>query len=116
MKKRINNVLLLLAYAVPWVFLGMYGDYALFSIWPYVLTLAAVLTLGWYCGKTKRLLLLMTGNLLSLLTSWLLVNFAATEQWNYYFKAFPATIRAMQFWCGYLVLQLVPWWIGKIRE
>ena len=115
MKKRIADILILLACAVPWVFLGMYGDYTLFSTLPYVLTAAAVLAVGWYCGKTKRVPLLLIGNLLSLLTTWLCVRCAATEQWNYYFKAFPITIRVIQFWGGYLVLQLVPWWLRNIN-
>ena len=116
MKLQKRDILILLGYAVPWVFLGMYGDYAFFSVLPYVLTLAAVLALGWYCGRTKRILILLIGNLLSLLTAWLCLKYIATEHWNYYFKAFPVTIRLVQFWCGYFAVQWVPWWLRKITE
>ena len=116
MKKRTIDILILLAYAVPWVFLGMYGDYSFSGMWPYALSLGVMLGLGWYCGKTKRIPLAMLGNLLSLLTSCLCTCCFATEQWNYFFKAFPTMIRTVQFSALYFVPQLIPWWLRKVTE
>ena len=110
------SVLILAAYAVPYVFLGMYGDRMYFSLWPYGLMTAAMAALGWYCGKTKRIPVALLGNLLSLVTSCLLTQVFAGEDWNTFFKAFPATIRTVQFSGIMLAVQAVPWWFAKVTE
>ena len=94
----------------------MYGDITFFSLWPYVLTAAIMATLGWYCGKTKRIPIALLGNLFSLVISCLLTQWVATEHWNFFFKAFPVVIRTVQLSGIILLLQAVPWWFAKILE
>ena len=115
-KRRIMTLCILLAYAVPYVFLAMIGDYQLFSMWPYILAALAMGALGWYCGKTKRIPVALVGNLLSTAVSCLLVSCFATENWNYFFKAFPANIRTVQFAAIMLVVQAIPWWIRAVTK
>ena len=116
MKRRTASCLILAAYCIPFAFLGMYGDYAFSSLWPYVLAAGAMAGLGWYCGKTKRIPLALLGNLLSLVISCLLTQCFATEHWNYYFKAFPVVIRTVWISGILLAIQAVPWWFAKITE
>lgn len=86
------------------------------SMWLYGLMAAAMLGLGWYCGKSKRILIALLGNFLSLLISCLLTQACFGDDWNYFFKAFPTTIRTVQFSGIMLVVQAVPWWIAKVTE
>lgn len=114
-RKRVS-ILILLAYCVPYVFLGMYADKAYHTLWLYGLMVAAMAGLGWYCGKTKRIPVALLGNLLSLLISCLLTQAFVGDDWNYFFKAFPATIRTVQFSGIMLAVQAAPWWFAKVTE
>ena len=111
MKNRRSDILVLIAYSVPYVFLGMYGDFVFFSMWPYLLMVIAPCLLAWRCAKTGRLWTAVAGNLLSTATSFLCVSAVATERWNYFFKAFPVTIRMFQFAGIVLAVQAVIYWI-----
>lgn len=111
MKNRKTDILILLAYTVPYVFLGMYGDFTFFSMWSYLLMIAAPSVLAWLCAKTGRMWVAGVGNLLSTVTSFLCISVVATERWDYFFKAFPATIRMFQFVGITVALQAVIWWI-----
>ena len=115
-KRRTVSILILAAYSVPYVFLGMYADKIYDTSCLYVLMVVAMAGLGWYCGKTKRIPIALLGNLLSLLISCLLTQTFAGDDWNYYFKAFPATIRTVWFSGILLAVQAVPWWFVKITE
>ena len=110
MKKRKHDILILLIYAIPYVFFGMLGDVVWHTLLLYVLMVAALVGLLVYCMKTNRLPIAMIGNLLSVLTSCLLCQYFATEQWNHYFMFFPAIGRALQFSGIMLVVQAVIWW------
>ena len=115
-KRRLISILVLIAYCIPYVFLGMYADAMYHSIWLYGLMVLALVGLGWYCGKSKRIPIALLGNLLSLLISCLLTNVFFGEDWGYFFKAFPVTIRTVQFSGIMFVVQAIPWWFAKITE
>ena len=116
MKRGTVSCLILAAYCVPYVFLGMYGEITFHSLWLYGLMIVAMAAMGWYCGKTKRIPIALLGNIFSLAVSCLLTQCFATEHWNYFFKAFPAVIRTLWFSGLMLVIQAVPWWFAKILE
>lgn len=111
MKKSKIGIPILIAYALPYVFLGMYGDFTFFSLWSYLLMVIVPCLLAWLCAKTGKLWTAVAGNLLSTTTSFLCVSAVATERWNYFFKAFPVTIRMFQFAGIILALQAVIFWI-----
>ena len=111
MKKRQFDVLILLIYSVPYVFLGMLGDYRWHSLWLYGLMVVAMVGLLIWCLKTKRLILLGLGNFLTFLTSCFFTQYIATEQWDNYFKIIPIIARTVQFTGIMLVIQGVIWWI-----
>lgn len=111
MRKRKLDVLILLLYCVPYVFLGMLGDYAANTLLLYILMVAALLALLLYCMKTQRKVIAVIGNLLSVLSSGFFTRAFATEGWNFYFKAYSPMARTMWF-CGIvLVIQVVILWI-----
>lgn len=115
-RRKMISLLILVAYCVPYVFLGMYADKTYHALWPYGLMALAMAGLGWYCVKTKRVPIALLGNLLSFLISCLLTQAFDGDDWNYFFKAFPATIRTVQFSGIMLAIQAVPWWFAKVTE
>lgn len=117
MKKRKFDVLILLIYSVPYVFLGMLGDYLWHSLWLYGFMVAAMVGLLLWCIQSKRTVVLILGNLLTFLTSCFFTQYVATEQWDAYFKIIPTIARTLQFTGIVLVIQLVIWWIIRsVRE
>ena len=113
MKKRKIDILILLIYSVPYVFLGMLADYAWHSIVPYLLMVAAIVALLCYCMKTQRLIFAAIGNLLSLLDSGIFTRAFATENWSFYFKAYSPVVRTLWFSIILIVLQVVIWWFVR---
>ena len=117
MKKRKFDVLILLIYSVPYVFLGMLGDYLWHSLWLYGLMVAAMVGLLIWCIRSKRKIVLILGNALTFLTSCFFTQYVANEAWDYYFKIIPTIARTVQFSCIVLVIQLVILWIVRsVRE
>lgn len=117
MSKRTKmSSVILIAYCIPYVFLGMYGDAMHHSMWLYGLMVISMLGLGWYCGKTKRISLALLGNLLSLAISCMLTQVYLGDDWNYFFKAFPTTICTVQLSGIMLAVQAIPWWFSKVTE
>jgi len=110
------SIYILMAYCVPYVFLGMYGDYTLSTILLYVLAIAVMAGLGRYCKKTNRILIAVVGNVLSFLTSYLFTLCLATENWSYYFKAFPSTISTVYFSLAMLLIQITVLVVTKGNE
>lgn len=105
-KRRKVSIYILMAYCVPYVFLGMYGDYTVGTILMYVLAIAVMTGLSRYCKKTNRILIAVVGNVLSFLSSYLFTLCVATENWSYYFKAFPSTISTVYFSIAMLLIQI----------
>ena len=112
MKRKAVSCILLIAYCVPWVFLGMLGDYSLHAMWPYIVMILIPSVLTGICAWRNLRWNPMVGNLLSTAVSWCCLCAVATEKWNYFFKAFPCTIRLFQFACGSFFVQLFVWWIA----
>ena len=110
MKKRKHDVIILLIYSLPYVFLGMLGDITLHSVLPYFFMVAAMVGLLCYCMKTQRMIFAILGNLLSLLTSGIFTRVCATENWSFYFKAYSPVVRTLWFSIIVIVLQFVIWW------
>ena len=116
MNRKKISAFLAACYGLPWVFLGMLADFRTGHVWMYFLGLLVMLVLNRYCRKTNRFPVMLAGNALSLATSCLATYLAATEQWNYFFKAFPPAIRTVQFSLLFFAAQLIPWWIRKVTE
>ena len=83
-----KDILLLILYCVPWIFLTLYGDWAYGMAWQYGLILALMAVGAGVLGENGKAL--MMGNILSLGCSLLMVKLAGFDQLNHYFKPFTA--------------------------
>lgn len=117
MKNKEKNMLMptcvFFAYCVPWVGLAMQDDIQRNSMWMCVLATIALLGLGTYCRKTKQFVFMIAGNAFSWFSSYWFVENVSTDIWNYYFKAFPYTIRLWQFSAVMVGLQVFMWFYCK---
>ena len=83
-----KEILILLPYCIPWIFLTLYGDEAYGIAWQYGAVLAILAVgAGVLRGHGKMLLF---GNLLSFCISILMAHFFGYDEMNYYFKPFTA--------------------------
>lgn len=106
-KRNKVSILILLVYSVPYVYLGMYGDKNFRNLLLYGLMIVAMVGLSRYCKRTKRIHVVLIGNILSFLNSYLLTLYLSTDNWDSYFKAFPPTIRTIDFSLIMVVLQMI---------
>lgn len=83
-----NDLPVLLAYAIPWVFLELYGNAVYGWTWHYLLIIACMAVLAWFGVQTEGILL--TGNAISLTVSLLCVQLVGFAKQNAYFKPFGA--------------------------
>ena len=86
MKKK--DVLILILYCIPWVFLTLYADKTWGIAWQYGLVLAILAVGAGILADNSRLLIL--GNLLTFGVSLLMVRLLGFDTMNYYFKPFGA--------------------------
>ena len=101
--------LLLSLCALPWAFLGLYGDIALHEAWPYLISIAAPVLLGWYFGKRHHVLWGLVGDLLSLAFSAALTLALRTDHWSAYFKPFGPLGLAVILWLAAFLIQSLIW-------
>ncbi len=105
MKKK--DMLMLLPYCVPWIFLTLYGDEAYGIAWQYGAVLA-ILAVGAGVLRAHGKLLLL-GNLLSFGVSMLLVSLFGYDEMNYYFKPFTAHGWVAVLTAVSAVMQMLVW-------
>lgn len=110
MKKK--DVLMLLPYGIPWIFLTLYGDYTWGIAWQYGLVLAILAVGAGILKDSGRTLIL--GNLLTLGVSLVMVQLAGFDELNYYFKPFTAYDWVMVLTAASAVMQMLVW--KKQRE
>ena len=103
------NYLLFSLFAIPWAFLGLYGDISLNTSWLYLVAQAGPVFLGWYLGKQGKVPLALTGNLLSAASSFLFTLLLRTDRWNAYFKPFGGIGMLAILWLIALLIQALFW-------
>ena len=110
MKKK--DVLMLLPYGIPWIFLTLYGDHTWGIAWQYGLVLAILAVGAGILKDSGRNLVL--GNLLTLGVSLVMVQLAGFDELNHYFKPFTAYGWVMVLTAASAVMQMLVW--KKQRE
>ena len=110
MKKK--DVLMLLPYCIPWIFLTLYGDYTWGIAWQYGLILAILAVGAGILKDSGRTLVL--GNLLTLGVSLVMVQLSGFDELNHYFKPFTAYGWVMVLTAVSAVMQMLVW--KKQRE
>ena len=88
MQKNITKALLLLGYCLPFVFLAMNEDATAGTLWFYLIMIVGFGALCFGSIKTKNLLIVVVGNILSFVSSCIFAWLFQTEKWEYYFKPF----------------------------
>jgi len=105
MKKK--DVLLLIPYCIPWIFLTLYGDEAYGIAWQYGAVLAILAAGAGILREHGKVLLF--GNLLSFCVSMLLVSFSGYDEMNHYFKPFTAYGWVTVLTAVSAVMQMLVW-------
>lgn len=82
------KILMLLAYCFPYVYLSMYGDSNFRTIIFYVLMMVCFGILLRMAIKKKAITILIIGNFLSFISSYIFISKYQEDNWNAYFKPF----------------------------
>lgn len=90
MKSWAVRILLLLGYCVPYAFLSMNGDTAYDTMLLYGVMIICFALLCWLSVKTQNSVIIIVGNILSCLSSYLFILQYQMEKWEWYFKPFSA--------------------------
>lgn len=88
MNKWLVSVLLLGGYCIPFVFLSTYGDATYDTMWLYVLMIVGFSLLGFCTIKSKQFAIVILGNIISFLSSYICSSQYYADEWNWYFKPF----------------------------
>lgn len=104
---------ILLAYCVPYVFLGMYGDTEYRTMLLYGLLIVAMGLLCWGCIRIKSFPVLLTGNMLSCAASFICIYSSQLYKLGWYFKPFRVTSLALGISVAALLVQLAAWGLAR---
>lgn len=88
MNKKLTRALMLLVYSVPYGYLAMKGDVDFGTIIFYG---PMIISFGILCGiavRTKNTIVLIIGNILSFISSYLFTSRNLPREWSWYFKPF----------------------------
>lgn len=88
MNRKLIKILMLLAYSLPYAYLAMYGDFNSSTLIFYLFMIVCFATLLNIAIKTKNIIVLILGNILSFISSYIFVLQNQTDQWTGYFKPF----------------------------
>ena len=88
MKKILIRILLISGYCIPFVFLAMHEDATVGSLWFYLIMIIGFGVLCYGSVKTKNSWIVLVGNILSFISSYVFSWNFQTEKWEYYFKPF----------------------------
>lgn len=106
MRKWMIRTGLLLCYCVPFVFLAMHFDAAYRTMWFYVVMIAAFALLLWVSVKSKQRAMVLVGNAVSFLSSYICMLQYQTERWGWYFKPFTGRGLLIALSVATLLIQL----------
>lgn len=88
MNKKAIKVLMLLAYCVPYGYLSMKGDFSSGTMIFYGLMIVCLGILLAIAIRTRNIIILVLGNILSFISSYIFISQNQTNDWGSYFKPF----------------------------
>ena len=88
MNRKLIKALMLLAYCIPYGYLSMKGDLNSGTMIFYGLMIVCLAVLLAVVLKTKNTIVLIVGNILSFISSYIFILQNQTEDWAGYFKPF----------------------------
>lgn len=107
MRDWIVRIFLLIGYCTPYAFLAMNGDASSGSMLFYGIMIICLALLSWIATKTKNVMILIIGNILSYLSSYLFMLQNQTEKWGWYFKPLTADMLLLTISIIAFLLQCV---------
>ncbi len=90
MNKWLIRGLLLIGYCISFAFLSMYGDATHGTMLLYALMIAGLSIFCFSVIKSKQFVVVIFGNMLSFIISYICVQEFYTDKWGWYFKPFTA--------------------------
>lgn len=107
MKNWIIRMLLLIGYCIPYAFFAINGDISSGTMLFYGIMIISLTLLSYIATKTKNVVILIIGNILSYLSSYLFMLQNQTEEWGWYFKPLTANTLLLTISIIALLLQCV---------
>lgn len=92
MNKWLTRIILLAGYCIPFVFLSMFGDIAYDTMLLYGLMIIGFSILCFSAIKLKQFVVVIIGNIISFVLSYIYIQQFYTEDWSWYFKPFSANM------------------------
>ena len=89
----ITRILLLLFYSIPYAFLAIYGDVRFRTMWFYLIMIVAFTTLAIIAHLTKNEVVVIIGNVLSVISSFTALAISGIGPMGWYCK--PLTTHAL---------------------
>lgn len=110
------RVLLLMAYCVPYTFLAINGDATSGTMLFYGVMMAAFSLLCWRSIKTNNIMIVIIGNIISFLSSYIAVLSSDLEVMAWYFKPFTAQSLLVTISMVATVIQVITVVVYKVKS
>ena len=98
----IIRMILLLFYSAPYVFFSIYGDARWRSLWLYVVMVASFTALAIIAHLTKNEVVVIVGNALSVISSFVALEISGIGAMSWYFK--PVTTHIMIVFLSFIAI------------
>lgn len=107
MNEKVIKALMLLAYCIPYGYLSMQGDFNSGTMIFYGFMIVSLGILLRVAIKTKNTIVLVIGNVLSFISSYIFISQNQTGDWASYFKPFsPLDLLILITMVAFLIQQL----------
>ena len=116
MNKKLIKLLMLMAYCIPYGYLAMKGDASSGTIIFYGFMIIGFGILCRIAIRTHNTLILVIGNILSFISSYLFTLRKLPEEWNWYFKPFTPIGLLILITIVSFIIQIVSINIVKARK
>lgn len=114
-KKWLIRILLLIAYCVPYAFLSINGDANSGTMMFYGVMVVAFFLLCLVSIKTKNIVIIFIGNVLSFVSSYIVAIFGDLEAKAWYFKPFTAQSLLIAISITATIIQVMVFYMTKKR-
>lgn len=116
MNKKMNNIVVLIGFSVPYVFLAMVEDLTFGSMWMYALMIIALISLTRYAIKHSIFIPQLIGNIISYMGSYWFISLHEGDKWGWYFKPLAAIGLLNVVTIIIVVLQVISWVLNKSKN
>lgn len=116
MNKTIRNIVILVGFSLPYVFLAMLEDLKFGSMWIYGFMIVILIILTRYALRCGSFIPQLIGNIISYLGSYYFISLQEGDMWGWYFKPLSA-IGLLKLVTVLIVLpQAISWILSKLRN